>query len=112
MDGDKLELELNNLETGKKMKFRVKAKNEEGESDWLEGPSDPVTIKDPFDPPGPPGLPEVIDWTENSVKLKWAPPLRENGAPVTHLTHSLPPRQSSSPSVLRRQHRIAKMFHF
>ena len=68
-DGDKLELELNNLETGKKMKFRVKARNEEGESDWLEGPSDPVTIKDPFDPPGPPGLPEIIDWTENSVKL-------------------------------------------
>ena len=81
-----LELDLNNLETGKKMKFRVKAKNEEGESDWLEGPLDPVTIKDPFDPPGPPGLPEIIDWTESSVKLKWSPPLRENGAPVTHYT--------------------------
>ena len=40
-EGDKLELELNNLETGKKMKFRVKAKNEEGESDWLEGPHGP-----------------------------------------------------------------------
>ena len=86
VDGDKLELELNNLETGKKVKFRVKAKNEEGESDWLEGPDDAVMIKDPFDPPGPPGLPEVTDWTENSVKLKWAPPLRENGAPVTHYT--------------------------
>ena len=85
-EGDKLELELNNLETGKKMKFRVKAKNEEGKSDWMEGPLDTVTIKDPFDPPSPPGLPEIIDWTENSVKLKWSPPLRENGVPVTHYT--------------------------
>ena len=86
VEGDKLELELNNLETGKKVKFRVKAKNEEGESDWLEGPDDAVMIKDPFDPPGPPGLPEVTDWTESSVKLKWSPPIRENGAPVTHYT--------------------------
>ena len=86
VDADKLCLVLTNLETGKKVKFRVKARNTEGDSDWVEGPSDGCLIKDPFDPPGPPGLPEIPDWTENSVKLKWAPPLRENGAPVTHYT--------------------------
>ena len=43
-------------------------------------------IKDPFDPPGPPGLPEITDWSEKHVKLKWTPPIRENGAPVTHYT--------------------------
>ena len=42
--------------------------------------------QDPFDPPGPPGLPEITDWTDTSVKLKWKPPLRDNGAPVTSYT--------------------------
>jgi titin len=35
---------------------------------------------------GPPGLPDITDWTETSVKLKWTIPLRENGAPVTSYT--------------------------
>ena len=80
------EISVERLETGKRMKFRVRAKNAQGESEHLEGPRDAVLIKDPFDPPGPPGLPEVIDWTESTVKLKWEKPLRENGAPVTHYT--------------------------
>jgi predicted phage tail protein len=84
-DGD-LNLNLEGLETGRKLRFRVKAVNSEGESEPLDGPEDPILIKDPFDPPGPPGLPEVIDWSENMVKLKWSPPLRENGAPVTTYT--------------------------
>ena len=82
----KLEAEIPDLETGKRMKFRVRAKNAEGESEPLEGPDSPVLIKDPFDPPGPPGLPEIVDWTRSSVKLKWTVPLRENGAPVTSYT--------------------------
>ena len=81
-----LECNIGNLKTGQRLKFRVKALNEEGESEPLDGPADAILIKDPFDPPGPPGLPEITDWTENSVKLKWAPPLRENGAPVTSYT--------------------------
>ncbi len=84
-DGD-LNVDVTGLETGKRVRFRVKAVNDEGESEPLDGPEDPILIKDPFDPPGPPGLPEVIDWSEKHVKLKWAPPLRENGAPVTHYT--------------------------
>lgn len=81
-----LEANITGLEPNKKVRFRIKAKNEEGESDPLEGPSEPILIKDPFDSPGPPGLPEIVDWTESSVKLKWTPPLRENGAPVTSYT--------------------------
>ena len=84
-DGD-LTCNLEGLETGRKFRFRVRAHNEEGDSEYLDGPQDPTLIKDPFDPPGPPGLPEIIDWSESFVKLKWAPPLRENGAPVTSYT--------------------------
>ena len=81
-----LEADIVGLQTGKKVKFRIRAKNEEGESEPLEGPDEAVLIKDPFDPPGPPGLPDITDWTESSVKLKWTIPLRENGAPVTSYT--------------------------
>ena len=81
-----LECPVEGLQTGKKYKFRVRAKNSEGESEPLVGPYDSVLIKDPFDPPGPPGLPEITDWTESTVNLKWEKPLRENGAPVTHYT--------------------------
>ena len=84
-DGE-LTANIEGLETGRKFRFRVKAHNEEGDSEYLDGPQDPTLIKDPFDPPGPPGLPEIIDWSENFVKLKWTPPIRENGAPVTSYT--------------------------
>ncbi len=84
-DGE-LECDVKGLETGKRYRFRVRARNEEGDSEPLEGPDDATLIKDPFDPPGPPGLPEITDWTEETVKLKWTPPLRDNGAPVTSYT--------------------------
>jgi len=35
------------------------------------------------DTPGPPGLPEVIDYDENMVELKWDAPFRDGGAPIT-----------------------------
>lgn len=35
------------------------------------------------DPPAAPGLPEIIDWSENMVKLKWERPIRDGGAPIT-----------------------------
>ena len=28
-------------------------------------------------------MPDIVDWTENTVKLKWDPPLRDGGAPIT-----------------------------
>lgn len=40
------------------------------------------------DTPGPPGLPEIVDYDEHMVDLKWEPPIRDGGAPVTGtLTH-------------------------
>ena len=59
---------------------------QKGEYEPLDRPADAILIKDPFDPTSPPGLPEITNWTENSVIIKWAPPLRENGAPVTSYT--------------------------
>ena len=46
-DPETTELEVTGLEPGKKYEFRVKAKNEEGESDPLDG-ENPIIAKDPF----------------------------------------------------------------
>ena len=35
------------------------------------------------DAPSAPGLPEIVDWDETMVKLKWEPPIRDGGAPIT-----------------------------
>lgn len=67
---------------GKKYNFRVKAVNEEGESEPLET-DHAILAKNPFDPPSAPGLPEIIDYDENMVELKWEMPIRDGGAPIT-----------------------------
>lgn len=82
IDPAKTECEITGLEPNHKYQFRVKAANEEGESAPLETDHDTLA-KNPYDPPGAPGLPEIDDWNENSVKLKWEAPIRDNGAPVT-----------------------------
>ena len=56
--------------------------NEEGEGDNLQTESS-VLAKNPFDPPSPPGLPEIIDWSENHAELKWERPIRDGGSPIT-----------------------------
>jgi len=81
-DAEKNELEVTGLEPGKKYLFRVKAVNEEGEGEPLEADA-AILAKNPFDVPTAPGLPEVIDWSENMVKLKWDPPMRDGGSPIT-----------------------------
>jgi len=35
------------------------------------------------DKPGPPGKPEVTDSDTDHITLKWAPPSRDGGAPIT-----------------------------
>lgn len=70
------------LEPGHTYQFRVKALNEEGESEPLETDHG-ILAKNPYDVPTPPGLPEIVDWDEKSAKLKWEPPYRDNGAPIT-----------------------------
>ena len=45
--GDQTEMDVTGLEPGKKYEFRVKARNDEGDSDPLEG-DDAIVAKDPF----------------------------------------------------------------
>nr|CAD7393168.1 unnamed protein product [Timema cristinae] len=82
VDPEKTEHEITGLEPNKKYHFRVKAVNEEGESEPL-GTDTAILAKNPYDTPAAPGLPEIVDWNENSVKLKWEPPIRDGGAPIT-----------------------------
>ncbi|XP_058467261.1 twitchin isoform X5 [Malaya genurostris] len=75
-----LEAVINNLDEGQTYKFRVIGVNAEGESEPLE--SDEVVAKNPFDEPWKPGQPEIVDYDNKSVKLKWAPPKSDGGAPI------------------------------
>lgn len=69
----------------KKYKFRVRAKNKEGESEPLET-DDAVLAKNPYDEPGAPGKPEIIDYDNKSVTLRWKKPDSDGGRPITHYT--------------------------
>lgn len=82
VDPSKTDIVLTGLEPGHQYHFRVKAVNEEGDSEPLDTES-PITAKNPFEVSSPPGLPEILDWDEHSVKLKWDRPIRDNGAPIT-----------------------------
>ncbi|XP_047491377.1 twitchin-like isoform X5 [Penaeus chinensis] len=93
VDGDTTDAEVTGLEPGKKYEFRVRAHNEEGDSDPLDGDR-AIIAKDPFDKPGPPGLPEIVDFDENSVKLKWDPPIRDGGAEITGYILEMKPKDS------------------
>ncbi|XP_025833492.1 twitchin isoform X4 [Agrilus planipennis] len=75
-------IDLNNLEPGQEYKFRVSAVNSEGVSEPLEA-SESIVAKNPFDEPGPPGTPEVTDWDKDHVDLKWTPPIKDGGSPIT-----------------------------
>lgn len=92
----------------KKYKFRVKAVNKEGESEPLET-EEAILAKNPYgkymshfynryfrrikitdkifpdlDPPGKPGKPEIIDYDNQSVNLKWTKPENDGGRPITN----------------------------
>lgn len=73
------------LTPNKKYKFRVRAKNKEGESDPLET-TDPILARNPYDEPSKPGKPDIADYDNVSATLNWAKPEKDGGRPITHYT--------------------------
>lgn len=101
------DFDVTGLQEGKEYSFRVRAVNEEGESENLEADK-PVIAKNPFgmlfindiqvefvkslpsmltifqkDPAGKPGTPEIVDWDVDRVDLKWTAPKSNGGVPIT-----------------------------
>ncbi|KAL3252349.1 hypothetical protein MRX96_017668 [Rhipicephalus microplus] len=81
-DKDTTEMKVSGLEPGKKYQFRVKAINNEGESEPLETERSTLA-KNPYDEPGPPGMPVITDYDKDFVVLKWDEPIKDGGAPIT-----------------------------
>lgn len=75
-------MDVENLVPGQEYKFRVMAFNAEGDSKPLDA-DHTIIAKNPFDEPGAPGTPDVVDWDRDSVDLKWAPPSKYGGALIT-----------------------------
>lgn len=64
------------------IRVRIRAGNRVGESDPTTIP-DRITMKNPWTVPNAPKDPEVIDWTENAITVKWSPPDSDGGSPIT-----------------------------
>lgn len=73
------------LTPNKKYKFRVKAKNKEGESEPLET-TDAIEAKNPYDEPDKPSKPDITDYDNVSATLNWLKPAKDGGRPITHYT--------------------------
>jgi len=73
--------EVTGLVPGQEYQFRVVAVNDEGDSDPLTTTS-ATLAKNPFDEPGKPGTPDIIDYDNESVELKWGSPKSDGGAPI------------------------------
>jgi predicted phage tail protein len=61
--------------------FRVMAVNENGIGLPLEG-ANPIRAKEPFDRPGPPGTPKVLEVGGDFVNLEWEKPLSDGGSKI------------------------------
>jgi hypothetical protein len=45
---------------------------------------DCIEAKDPWGEPGPPGKPNILDWSPNHVDLSWKIPEKDGGAKITN----------------------------
>ena len=68
---------------GNSYEFRVLAANDVGVSE-ASTPAPSFIAKDPWDKPGPPGIPDLSDVTKRSCILQWAAPVRDGGDAVTN----------------------------
>lgn len=81
-NGPETEMDVKGLQEGHDYQFRVKAINDEGESEPLETETS-IKAKNPYDIPGKPGTPTIKDWDNKKVDLVWDAPINNGGAPIT-----------------------------
>lgn len=86
---------VSGLNPGSEYMFRVSAVNEEGESEPLTTLVG-VVAKDPYTEPNKPGAPEVTDYDNESVSLKWSTPTNDGGAPVEKYIIEKKPKNQKS----------------
>jgi len=79
------ELLVNDLETGKEYDFRVLTVNEVGESEALQT-SRPIIAKNQYTVSLPPSQPDVTDWNERAMSIRWNEPIDDGGMPITGYT--------------------------
>ncbi|KHN73749.1 Twitchin [Toxocara canis] len=72
---------VRNLENGKAYEFRVSAENQYGVGEPLQT-TEPIVAKNPFDTPGPPGQPEAVATTDDTITLQWSRPSNDGGSPI------------------------------
>ena len=75
---------IGGLANGNKYRFRVKAVNKLGQSVPCEMTGGDILVKDPWDAPGQPGKPKILDWGPDHGDLAWTPPESDGGAKITH----------------------------
>uniref|UniRef100_A0A665TNY5 non-specific serine/threonine protein kinase n=1 Tax=Echeneis naucrates TaxID=173247 RepID=A0A665TNY5_ECHNA len=79
--GTSTKARVSRLEKGREYIVRVRAENKIGIGAGLESP--PTVAKHMFNPPGPPGLPDCSDITENAVTVQWTLPEYDGGSPIS-----------------------------
>ena len=77
----KCEYTARSLTEGKLYVFRIRAENMIGVSDALEGKH--IEAKSPYDPPGPPGQPQIEAFSPSSATINWTAPTETGGRPIT-----------------------------
>ena len=73
-------IKITKLSLGKDYQFRVAAVNRFGDGEFVF--SENVTVKFPFNKPGPPGIPIVTSVGSEHAVLRWEKPVSDGGSPV------------------------------
>merc|ERR550534_3198756 len=73
---------INDLEEGKEYEFRVFADNEVGESEPLQTARS-IIAKNQYSVSLPPSQPDVTDYNERSMTLRWRAPIDDGGMKIT-----------------------------